>query len=208
MRLVIANGLFLMSNFRYLMVFILLLCSFSAHTNIKERQNKVFRTFWHPAYLGERLDFCTMDGKECGKAVAVRYCQMLGFDDSSQNKIAHNIGLTHFLSTGKACKGWRCNGFITIECVTRLSHIPPKPYHYREKRFVVPRFKGYRVDWCYDQKQGCGRHAANSFCNRMGFIQAKFFVKERQVHATKTIGSQELCFGNQCNAFKVIVCYR
>jgi hypothetical protein len=193
-----------MSNFRYLIVFILLLYSFCIHA----QKNKVFRNFWHPIYLGERLDFCTLDGKECGQAVADRYCQMLGYDYSSKNKIAHNLGLTHFISTGKACKGWRCNGFVTIECVSTLSHIPPKPYHYREKQFAVPRFNEYRVDWCYGQKQSCGKPAADSFCNRMGYIQAKSFVKEQQVQATKTIGSQELCFGTQCNAFKMIICYR
>ncbi|KTC80012.1 hypothetical protein Lche_2032 [Legionella cherrii] len=197
-----------MINFRYVMFLVFLFCSFSSHSNTNGKHNKAFRNFWHPTFLGERLDYCTVDGKECGKIVADRYCQMLGYDYSSDNEIAYNIGLTHYLSTGESCKGWRCNGFMTIACVTNLSHTPPKPYHYREKRFAVPRFNDYRVDWCYDQKQGCGSRAANSFCSRMGFLQAKYFVKETQVSATKTIGSQELCFGNQCNAFKLIVCYR
>ena len=60
------------------------------------KQNKAFRNFWHPTYHGERLDYCTVDGKECGKAVANRYCQMLGYDYSSQNVIAYNIGLTNY----------------------------------------------------------------------------------------------------------------
>lgn len=197
-----------MSNFRYFMFLVFLFCSFLSHSNANEKHNKAFRNFWHPTYLGERLDYCTVDGKECGKIVADRYCQMLGYDYSSDNEIAYNIGLTHYLSTSSTCKGWRCNGFMTIVCATGLAHIPPKPYHYREKSFADPRFNDYRVDWCYDQKQGCGSRAANSFCSRMGYIQAKHFVKETQVSATKTIGSQELCFGNKCNAFKLIVCYR
>ncbi|MBI2785128.1 MAG: hypothetical protein HYX60_01995 [Legionella longbeachae] len=197
-----------MINFRYFIFLVFLLCSFLGHSTTKEKQNKAFRSFWHPAYMGERVDYCTADGKECGKAVADRYCQMFGYENSVQNEIAYNIGLTHYLMSSQTCKGWRCNGFMTIACVTRLSHTPPQPYHYREKRYADPRFNNYRLDWCYDRKTGCGSRAANSFCNRMGFLQAKDFVKETQIGATKTIGSQELCFGNQCNAFKMIVCYR
>lgn len=197
-----------MINFRSLMTFVFLLCAVLGQLNASNKQNKAFRSFWHPTFQGERLDFCSFDGKECGKAVANKYCQMLGYDYASQNVIAYNVGLTNFLATRAQCKGWRCNGFLTIDCATGLSHVPPKPYHYREKRFAYPRFNDYRVDWCYDQHNGCGSRAANSFCSRMGFLQAKHFVKEAQISATKTIGSQELCFGNQCNAFKMIVCYR
>jgi len=197
-----------MINFRRLIAFIFLFCSLLEQSSATEKQNKAFRNFWHPTYRGVRLDYCTVDGKECGKAVADRYCQFLGYDYSNQNVIAYNVGLTQFLSSQVRCTGWRCNGFMTIGCAIGLSHTPPKPYHYREQRFADPRYNDYRVDWCYNQKDGCGARAANSFCNRLGFMQAKYFIKETQVSATKTIGSQELCFGNQCNAFKMIVCYR
>lgn len=197
-----------MQNLRNLVTFISFICSLCAYSAVAEKQNEAFRSFWHPTYHGGRLDYCTLDGKECGKAVADRYCQMLGYDYANQSKIAYNIGLTHYISSKARCKGWHCNGFMTIRCVTNLSHTPPRPYHYREKRYVDPRFNHYRVDWCYDRNHGCGLKAANSFCSRMGFMQAKQFVKETQVGATQTIGSQELCFGNQCNAFKVIICYR
>ncbi|STY29718.1 Uncharacterised protein [Legionella wadsworthii] len=197
-----------MIYFRNFMIIIFLFCSFSINAKVSEKNNRAFRSFWHPTYLGERLDYCTVDGKECGKAVADRYCQMLGYHYSSDNEIAYNIGLSHFISTSQSCKGWRCNGFITIVCATDLSHAPPKPYHYREKLFANPRFNDYRVDWCYEQNRGCGLQAANSFCSRMGFMQAKYFVKETQVSATKAIGSQELCFGNLCNGFQAIVCFR
>ncbi|KTD60809.1 hypothetical protein [Legionella shakespearei] len=197
-----------MINFRKFMVFIFLICSFLGHSYAAGVKNKAFRTIWHPTFLGERLDYCTLDGKACGKEVAKRYCQMLGYDYSTQNVIAYNVGLTNYLASRAQCKGWRCNGFMSISCAVGLSHNPPKSYHYREKRFVVPRYNDYRVDWCYNKNQGCGRRAANSFCSRMGFMQAKRFERENHISATKAIGSQELCFGNQCNAFKSIVCYR
>ena len=197
-----------MINFRSMLVFLVIFCSFMGQLNASSSQNKAFRSFWHPTFLGERLDYCTVDGHECGKAVAHRYCQMLGYDYSSQNIIAYNIGLTHFIASRAECKGWRCNGFMTIDCATGISNTPPKPYHYREKKFAYPRFNDYRINWCYSENKGCGARAANSFCSRMGFMQAKHFVKESQISATKTIGSQELCFGANCDAFKLIVCSR
>lgn len=197
-----------MINFRCFLIFIFLLCSFLSPLSVAGEKNKAFRTIWHPTFLGERLDYCTADGAICGKEVANRFCKMLGYEYSSQNVMAHNVGLTNFLASRVQCKGWRCNGFMTISCATTLSHKPPKSYHYREKRYANPRFNDYRLDWCYDKNKGCGARAANSFCSRMGYMRAKTYAKETQIGATKSIGSQELCFGNQCNGFKMIICSR
>ncbi len=198
----------MMINFRNLLA-CFFICFFIYGPSIAaKRPNTAYRNFWHPTFLGERLNYCSLDGKECGKAVATQFCQMLGYDYSSQNVIAYNVGLTNFLASRAQCKGWRCNGFMTIGCAIGLSHSPPKPYHYRQKRFAFPRYGDYRIDWCYDLGKGCGKRAANSFCSRMGFMQAKSFIKESHIIATKAIGSQQLCFGNQCNAFKMIVCSR
>ncbi|MFT4059984.1 MAG: hypothetical protein QM652_10600 [Legionella sp.] len=197
-----------MISFRYLVIFIFLLCTFSIHANSSNQQNKTFRSFWHPKYHGERLAYCTPDGKKCGKAIANHYCKMMGYQHVHQQVIAHNVGLTNYISTRARCKGWQCDGFMTISCITTLPHMPPKPYHYREQNFPDPRFNHYRVAWCYNRKQDCGSPAANAFCRHLGFMNAKHFVKENQVGATRTIGSEELCFGNECQAFKIIVCYR
>lgn len=197
-----------MITFRSLIIFILLLGGFITNLHASPVQNKAFKSFWHPKFLGERLSYCSLDGTACGKDVANQYCRMLGYDHATQNIIAYNLGLTNYISSRAQCTGWRCNGFMLIDCVTGLSHKPPKPYHYSEKRFAYPRYSDYRIDWCYNQHKGCGMRAAHSFCNRMGYIKAKRFSKETNISATKTIGSQELCFGNQCNAFKMIVCSR
>jgi hypothetical protein len=193
---------------RYILFFLSLLCLCAGQLSAHQRHDKAFRSFWHPTYQGARLDYCTVDGKACGKQVASQYCQMLGYDYSNQHVIAHNVGLTNYLLTRARCTGWQCNGFMTIGCAVGVSHSPPKPYHYRQKRFVVPRYNAYRVDWCYSKGKGCGAKAAYSFCNRLGYIQAKRYVMERQVSATQTIGSQELCFGMPCRGFKEIICSR
>ena len=199
-----------MNKFRCVLVFICILGSITStlHANHKERDNKAFRNFWHPTFHGERLNYCTFDESQCGQTVANRYCRMLGYDYSHQNKIAYNIGLTHFLDKRFRCIGWKCAGFMNIGCATTVSHAPPKPWHYREKRFLNPRFNDYRVDWCYAHQKGCGLKAANSFCARIGYMKAKYFIKQGMVGATQSIGNQQLCFGQQCNAFKMIVCFR
>lgn len=197
-----------MRNTRILILFSFVLCSFASYSTTVTQGSTAYRSFWHPTFLGQALDYCTVDGKECGTPVAKRYCQMLGYDDSSQSIIAYNVGLTHFIATRAQCTGWRCNGFMTIACTKVISHKPPKSYHYREKQFAYPRYSNVRVDWCYNHYEQCGKRAADSFCSRMGFMQAMRFLKEAKVAATKTIGSQELCFGNECEAFKLIVCSR
>ncbi len=197
-----------MRYFQSILFLLVALCGFSEQSYAEKLHNQTYRDFWHPTYHGERLDFCSIDGRECGKQVADRYCQLLGYDYSSQNVIAHNLGLTNFLSTRAQCSGWRCNGFMTISCAKGIKHHPPRPYHYTEKKYVYPRFNHYRLDWCYKQNHNCGAMAANSFCSRLGYVRAKRFIKEAQISATKTIGSQELCFGNGCNSFREIICSR
>lgn len=167
------------------------------------------RNFWHPMFHGERLAYCSFTTKECGASVANHYCEMMGYMRSDQQIIAHNVGLSNYIDFPLHCKGWRCNGFKTIRCVSDMVHQPAKAYYYRYRRFVFPRFNHYRVDWCYDgNKKQCGRKVAASFCKRMGYLETKGFAIEQHVAATKAIGNQKLCFGPCCNAFKQITCYR
>ncbi|KTD29424.1 hypothetical protein [Legionella maceachernii] len=179
-----------------------------SNTYAANRSNYFYRNFWLPTYHGERLNYCTVDSKHCGLPVASRYCQMMGYLRADQQVIDYNVGLTNFISSSMRCKGWRCNGFKTIRCVADLTPIPPKPYHYRFRRFVYPRFEQFRVAWCYDGQRNCGRRAAFSFCRRMGYLRASRYALQQNIAATKAIGNQKLCFGHQCNAFAYITCYR
>ncbi|ASQ46334.1 hypothetical protein [Legionella clemsonensis] len=178
------------------------------NTSIAARSDNFYRNFWLPKYHGERLNYCNFDGKECGLALATRYCKLMGYAYADQQIIDHNVGLTNFLFCNARCKGWRCNGFKTIRCVANMSHNPPRAYHYRLRRYVYPRFNNYRVDWCYNGRQGCGRRAAFSFCRRMGYLSVRRYAIEKHIAATEAIGNQKLCFGILCNAFKYIDCYR
>lgn len=196
-----------MKLFAHCIVSILMLLT-AAQSSAAGKTDEYYRNFWHPLYNAERLNYCAADEKECGIKVATRYCQMMGYDYADQHIIAYNVGLTHYIDSDASCKGWQCNGFMTIRCVGKTSHTPPQPYYYRSQRFVYPRFNNYRVDWCYEKHGKCGRVVADSFCRRMGYMRAQEYAKQEHVAATKALNDQELCFGQECSGFSSITCYR
>lgn len=199
-----------MHNTRCFTLFsVLFFCLLLPFTGQSSSTDPVYhRDFWYPTYHITRLDYCLIDGKTCGMPVASRYCHLMGFHRSDYIIIDHNIGLTHYLATNAGCKGWRCDGFKLIRCVNKIIHKPPAPYYYRAHRFAAPRYKEYRVDWCLTKGKKCGKPAALSFCRRLGYMKTTEYKMEQEVSATKTVGSQELCFGPECRGFSEITCYR
>lgn len=197
-----------MALFRHLTIVLLFATSMLGQAKTDNHQQNFYRNFWSPTYHIQRLNYCTLDGKQCGLAVASQYCKMLGYEKASEEIIDYNVGLTNYFLIRAQCKGWNCNGFTLITCVGNFPHKPAKDYYYRLKRFVFPRFGHYRVDWCYENGQGCGQHAAHSFCRRMGFMNAHEYKKQEHVSATKAIGNHKLCFGKTCDGFSSITCYR
>lgn len=197
-----------MSNF-FRSYFLLILSTLCLSQTIFSASSPVFhRSFLQPMYHGQRLNYCMLDGK-CGLPVASRYCQIMGYQRADHQIIANNVGLSNYLGLRPVrCVGWQCNGFKTIRCRGLITHKPPKTYHYRLRRYVFPRFNNYRVDWCYDGKNGCGRKAAYSFCRRLGYMSVKSYKIEKNITATQAIGNQKLCFGKECKAFGEINCYR
>jgi hypothetical protein len=149
-----------------------------------------------------------VDGKECGLAMATRYCKIMGYAKASGERIDYNVGVTNYLSTRFQCKGWGCNGFKWITCRGVFSHTPKRSYFYRSKRYVFPQFDHYRVNWCYENEKGCGKQAASSFCRRMGYTRVLSYQKQTNVPATQALGNQKLCFGPTCQGFSEIICYR
>lgn len=191
-----------------LIIFLLYLNLGNAGEGIhKSAKNKIYRNFWLPMYHGERLNYCGLDNQECGMAVAKRYCRLMGYANAVQQLEDYNIGLTNILSSSAQCVGVHCNGFKTIKCIRKIAG-KPHPYHYSLRRFVYPRFNNYRVAWCYDGKNLCGRRAAYSFCRRMGYLKAQNFAKQERVAITKAIANQKLCIGKSCEGFSYIICAR
>lgn len=174
----------------------------------QDNGQKFYRNFWSPTYLSQQLSYCLLGDKACGMPVANRFCKMLGYEKAANEIIAHNVGLTHYISSRERCKGWECDGFKLIRCVGEISHEPPAVYYYQFRRFALPRYDHYRIDWCYQEGKECGQKVAHSFCRRMGYLRAKGYKKQTHVPATMALGNQKLCFGNECHGFKEISCYR
>lgn len=193
-----------MSFFRH---FLLIALVFS-NAHAANHQQNYYRTFWSPLFQGQRLDYCMAGGKDCGLPVANHYCQLMGYERSTQQAVDYNVGKTQAFLTRKPCKGWQCNGFMVIRCVAKLTHKPVSTYYYRSKKFVFPRFNHGRVDWCYEDGKGCGQRAAKSFCRRMGYERAEDYKIQAHVSETRAIGNHKVCVGEQCNAFNSITCYR
>lgn len=176
-------------------------------------ENKFSRNFWNPIYHGKRLNYCSLDGKECGLVIASAYCQLMGYRYANQQIIDYNVGLTNYIikppmRLQARCRGWQCNGFKLIRCVDNFSHSLTSSHYYRLRHFAYPRFNHYRVDWCYDGKSGCGYKTAHSFCRRMGYKKSSRYQIDNHINATQAIGNQKLCFGRKCRGFSVIDCFR
>lgn len=193
----------MMKNYR---VILSILCLFGM--DVLAASETYVREFWAPRMHGKRLSYCLSNHTLCGKPVADRYCRLLGYDQAQRISIDYNVGVARYLDVDVLCEGWECNGFKLLSCGAKTLHQPPRIYHYRQQIFALPRYRHYRLDWCYENGQGCGIRAADSFCRRMGFSKAVHFHQDRDIEATRALGNQRLCFGRHCSSFSSITCYR
>jgi hypothetical protein len=184
-----------------------MLCALISIAHAKTTAAVYSHDFWLPQYHQQRLSYCLSDKQICGKTVADRYCQNLGYERSQRATIDHNIGMASYLDKKGCCQGWHCAGFKLIRCDAQAKHRPKRNYYYRYKKFVLPRFQHYRIDWCYQNGKHCGKRAAESFCRHMGYEAAKHYQPEAHLGATQALGNQKLCFGD-CTGFSNIICYR
>lgn len=174
-----------------------------------ENTSKIFyRTFWNPILLTKPLAYCEAPKTNCGAPTADQYCKSMGYLRSTAFKKAHNVGESNYIAARKTCIGWDCDSFMFIRCEGEIAHDKPESYHYRLRQYAFPRYNHYRIDWCYQGKQGCGQKAADSFCRREGYMEARSFQIDEKANATKALGNQALCFGKQCHGFSSIECYR
>jgi len=190
------------------LVFLLLGLMMTHTVSAGMNSHTYYRTFWNPLLDDVRLAWCLDGGKTCGKATANRYCQMMGYERSVNSLVANDIGESRYLATGRVCKGWECDGFKKIKCVKSLQHSAQKEYYYRKQTFYFPRFEHERLAWCYSNGRSCGEKVAYSFCRRMGYMRTVGYKKQLHVFATEELGSNKLCYGENCTGFSSISCYR
>jgi hypothetical protein len=167
-----------------------------------------YRDFWYPLFHAERLDYCLTDNQQCGQVVANRYCRLMGYRHAKAQQIDYNVGLTHYLGERKQCKGWQCNGFKLITCEGAIQTSPKAEYLQHTHKFVFPRANNYRVAWCYKKDHDCGQRAAYSFCRHAGYGKATQYTIQKKLPATQSLGDHQLCFGQDCQGFASITCFR
>ncbi len=160
-------------------------------------------TFTKPMFGGDRLDWCLNWGVGCGKPAADAYCVKKGFQKSKYYLKASNIGnfaRTRLITTGAVCDQGFCDGFKKITCSK------PAP---TAKMFFKPKFQGNRLDWCVNWATGCGKAAADKFCEYKGFDKATGFTKANNIgqsKPTRLIGTGAVCDQGFCDGFKRIRC--
>jgi hypothetical protein len=68
---------------------------------------------------------------------------------------------------------------------------------------------GYGIDQCLAQGEGCGAHAAQSFCRSHDFAQATAYRRVKPDEMTDSIpGSTGSCRHSHCNEYVAITCQR
>jgi hypothetical protein len=73
-----------------------------------------------------------------------------------------------------------------------------------------PVWKGYALDWCLTWGEGCGKPAADKYCQSGGYDKSTAFeIWENLGKPTRLIGSNQVCDdAGLCDSFKSITCMK
>jgi hypothetical protein len=80
-----------------------------------------------------------------------------------------------------------------------------------EASFGAPKWKGDRLDWCQSWSTGCGKAAADAFCQATGYQNATAFEQAPNIGAsqrTRLIATGAVCDQDFCDGFKSITCFK
>lgn len=168
-----------------------------------------YRTYWHPLYQSQPLNWCEQNKKHCGEVVAKKYCHKMGYPHVVKVIKANDIGQSRFIDAKQNCDNAFCDGFKMIRCGTaKLRHTEFYTHYARKRTFYYPRLNNNRVDYCYYKGKRCGQKAAYAFCRYQGYSSARHYQMQKNISSTRTLGSNELCVGHACRGFKSITCQR
>jgi len=79
------------------------------------------------------------------------------------------------------------------------------------KTFNQPNWKGDRLDWCLNWSQGCGKAAADAYCQASGYQNATDFAMTPDIgtsQKTRLISTGAVCDQDFCDGFKYISCFK
>lgn len=156
--------------------------------------------FANPTWHGYALDWCAQFEKSCGKPAADMFCQKKGYPYSTSFVKRNSVNtLTMTIGSNAICNPQfhGCDSFSSITCQEPV------------RTFWMPKYNGYRVDWCLTFEQNCGAPAAQGFCHKMGYPYLVNFQKQNSVNSlTMTVGSNAICNPqfHGCDSFSMIRC--
>jgi hypothetical protein len=161
--------------------------------------------FSAPMWKGDRLDWCLNWSTGCGKGAADAYCKTRGYQNAIKFEQAADIGSqqqTRLMATGVVCDQNFCDGFKSITC--------SKPSQ-TTVTINSPMWKGDRLDWCLNWSTGCGKGAADAYCEASGLQNALHFAQAANIgttQQTQLMSTGAVCDQGSCNGFKYIQCMR
>ena len=186
------------------------------------------KTFDHPTFGGDRLDWCVNWGEGCGAPAATAWCKTVGFDEAIDSKQAPDIGAstpTRLIATREICDQSYCDGFTSITCATVAEPLPappPAPIEATEtpstqeappveatadETFRNPMLNDVRLNWCFDGDSGCGKKAAEAWCAQQEFSTAKDFKYVSGIKPTIQIGTGKTA-KKAAKAFSRVTCVK
>jgi predicted SPOUT superfamily RNA methylase MTH1 len=167
-----------------------------------EASQTAIQTYNNPKYLGYSLDWCKTFARDCGKPAADMFCQKEGhlnaLDFAKKKSTVETITVQNHAICNPQHHG--CDSFSHIKCKQKI--IKPT-------LFPKPTYRGYRLDWCYEFGNKCGKPAADAFCQSKGFSMAHSFEIDAAVKSQTMIPSNNaICNPDirHCDSFKIIQC--
>lgn len=73
--------------------------------------------------------------------------------------------------------------------------------------YSLPEQDGYLLSSCLYDNDGCGKPAADAWCQSNGYQEALTFQRERRETIARRLGSGAFCDGPVCETFRQIKCY-
>jgi hypothetical protein len=158
------------------------------------------RIYNRPRHNDLLLDWCLTWGSNCGRPVAMAFCNRRRYEDVGIFREYRTEGSepTSLMGTNQICRG-ACSGFAYIQCLRQIPH---------NRVFANPKWDLVRLDVCREWGANCGKPAADAFCRAKGFSDAFNAAPDPEPgrSSTRVISSGQICQGTFCTGFQQIIC--
>jgi hypothetical protein len=163
------------------------------------------KLFNNPKLKGLALDWCRSIEEDCGKPAADAWCVKQGYESALKFSRIDDIGEpTRVISKGQICDEDDCDAFGKILCERPDDGDDANANE--PVRFNKPMAGSRRLDYCLGYATGCGKPAANYYCQSKGYDEAVGFKIASNVGKTRILKTGQKCSNSECDGFKFIDC--